>query len=264
MDRECPATISAARPFGPRQAVVLSVGMIVASLAGSTLVMLGWGIETGVRAAMAAGANHHGAAHLPTPGMGLLAVAVLAGYGLSSAWALGYCLYSARALLGRGEARGFGWCRAQPAGYAVAVILAAMAVTAALSLADLIPPDTARLFGPGEELARSHGWPHVAFVVLVVAVAPVVEEFVFRGALIAAFVKRCHVAVAVLISTVLFVALHVADKIYYWPGFIDVGLLGLAAAYVRLRYRSLRPAIVLHFLYNAALIALPLILRTGR
>ena len=57
-----------------------------------------------------------------------------------------------------------------------------------------------------------------------------------------------------LLSTGIFVLFNIADKIHYWSGFVDVALLGLAAAFVRLRYCSLWPSILLHFLYNGFLV----------
>jgi hypothetical protein len=46
-------------------------------------------------------------------------------------------------------------------------------------------------------------------------------------------------------------AAHAPEKMYYPPGFIDVGLMAAAAVMLRLQYRSIRPAILLHVLYNA-------------
>lgn len=51
-------------------------------------------------------------------------------------------------------------------------------------------------------------------------------------------------------------ALHYADKIHYWPGFLLVGVPGLAAAGLRLRFKSLWPGILVHCGYNALVLLL--------
>ena len=43
---------------------------------------------------------------------------------------------------------------------------------------------------------------------------------------------------------------HAPQKIYYPPGFLDVGLVAVAAVLLRLKYHSIRPGILLHILYN--------------
>jgi membrane protease YdiL (CAAX protease family) len=253
------------RKFGPGQGVLLAGGFFLATLVGSVLAMLIWGIGIGVKAADLAAETHgKGPLHIPTPGVGLLAVSVLTGYVLASAWAIGYSLYVAKPLLRVGDALGLGWRGAEVRGYLVAAGLSLAVVAVAVGLARLVPPDMAKLTGPAEQLSRSHGWPHAVLIVLMLGMAPFVEEFAFRGTIIAAFAQRFHVMTAALISTLLFVIMHAADKIHYWPGFIDVGLLGLACAYVRLRSRSVRPAMLLHLLYNGGLVALPVAFHMAR
>jgi len=226
--------------------------------------MLIWGIVMGIRAAALAATSHGNVPDVPIPGLGLLALSILTGYALATAWAIWYSLYVAKPLLRVGDVQGFGWRDADPHGYLVAAGLSLIVIAAAVGLVRLVPPDVAKMTGPIEELSKSHGWPRLALVVLMLGAAPFVEEFVFRGALIAAFARRFHIMTAVLISTLLFVLIHFADKIHYWPGFIDVGLLGLACAFVRVRYRSVRPAVLLHFLYNGALLIVPAVLHMTR
>jgi hypothetical protein len=227
--------------------------------------MLIWGIGIGVKAAdLATKTQGKVPLHIPTPGVGLLAVSVLAGYVVATAWAIGYSLYVAKPLLRVGDARGLAWREADVHGYLVSAGLSLVVVAVAVGLARLVPPDIAKMTGPAEELSRNHGWPRAVLIVLMLGMAPFVEEFAFRGTLIAAFAQRFHVVTAILISTFLFVIMHAADKIHYWPGFIDVGLLGLACAYVRLRSRSVRPAMLLHLLYNGGLVALPVAFHMSR
>ncbi len=218
----------APRKFGSAQGVLLAGGFFLATLVGGVLTMFFWGIGIGVKAATLARDSHGKVpVHIPTPGLGLLAASVLTGYLLAAAWAIWYSFYIAKPLLKVGDPRGLGWRGADRHGYLVAAGLSLVVVAVALGLARVVPPVIAKLTGPAEQLSRSHGWPYIVLVVLMLGMAPFVEEFAFRGTLIAAFVQRFHVVTAVLISTLLFVIMHAADKIHYWPGFIDVGLLGV-------------------------------------
>lgn len=238
------------KKFGPWQGLWLVGGYLLASFMGSVLVGLAWGIGVGIQAGI-----HGRTPILSKPGIGVLAWSVLAGSLCAAAWGVFYTWQRARPLLTVGEAQGIGWRRSAVQGYATALALAIALVAVVWGLEKLIPPDLSHLTGPMEQLSGSHGWPHLVFILLALVVAPPVEEFMFRGGLFASL-SRFGVVAATLLTTLVFVLFHAADKIHYWPGFVDVALLGFAALFLRLHYRSLWPAILLHFLYNAALIFL--------
>ncbi|OYV33946.1 MAG: hypothetical protein B7Z81_10730, partial [Acidocella sp. 20-61-6] len=86
-----------------------------------------------------------------------------------------------------------------------------------------------------------------------VFIAPPVEEYVFRGGIFSALASRVSPLWAGVITTLLFVAVHAPEKIHYPAGFIDVGLVGAAAAWMRVRFASIKPGVLLHVLYNAGL-----------
>lgn len=237
--------------FGPWQGLWLVIGYVVAAFVGSVLVGLVWGIGIGIKAGV------HGAVPgIPKPGIDVVAWSALVGVLLATVWGVGFSLHNARPLLKADGPWGFAWRRPAYQGYFAAVGLAIVLVAVVWGLEQLVPPDAAKLTGPMEQLSRSHGWPHLVFILLALVIAPPVEEFVFRGALFASFARRFGVIVATILTTLVFALFHAADKIHYWPGFVDVALLSLAAIFLRLRYRSLWPAIGLHFLYNAVLIFL--------
>ena len=52
------------------------------------------------------------------------------------------------------------------------------------------------------------------------------------------------------ITSVLFMAAHAQVKIHYLPGFLDVGLMAGISVWLRLKFHSIRPGILLHILYN--------------
>jgi len=91
----------------------------------------------------------------------------------------------------------------------------------------------------------------VLSVALVVLVAPLVEEMLFRGVLLSAIGSRFGAGVALVGQAVLFAAYHFST----WM-FVPMLLLGLACGYLAQHRGSLWPAIVLHALFNAVPVAL--------
>lgn len=252
METAAPTGVITPEPkFGPLQGLWLVGGYLLASFLGAVLVGMAWGMAIGIKA------GEHGAAPvMPKPGVDLLAGSLLAGVLLAAAWGIAYPLNVAKPLLRLGDAHGIAWRRSANQGYLVAVGFAIVLVAVVWGLARLIPPDVSKLTGPLERLMLSHGWPRVVAIVSALVIAPPVEEFVFRGAFFASLARRWGVLAATLVTTLVFTLFHAADKIHYWPGFVDVALLSFAAIFLRLRYRSLWPAIGLHFFYNAALLLL--------
>jgi len=97
----------------------------------------------------------------------------------------------------------------------------------------------------------------VLSVMLVVLVAPLVEEMLFRGVLLSAIGSRLGAGVALVGQAVLFAAYHFST----WM-FVPMLLLGLACGYLAQHRGSLWPAIVLHALFNAVPVALVFLVAT--
>jgi len=103
------------------------------------------------------------------------------------------------------------------------------------------------------------GVPAVAAdCVLLVLVAPLVEEIIFRGFLFQTFLYRLRPVAAVGLSAILFAGTHLA-----WDPqtFLPLFCLGMVSAYMYLSSRSLIPCILLHAGYNAAILTAGLIVR---
>lgn len=176
-------------------------------------------------------------------GLGSMVVAIL----LVRRWA--------RGLLDLGEADGIAWTSApSAASLALAAGMGVLLSGTVLVLIHFFPIDPAKMTGPLAQLSESGGFPFFVFLTLGLAFAPVFEEFLFRGALFAAFARSWGVWASGVITTVLFMLVHAADKLDYPPGFIAVGLMGVACLLLRLRYKSLKPAIACHFTYNLSLL----------
>ena len=241
-----------ARALNAWHALWLVLGYVVAQFLGSVLAGVVWGFGKSFEAAL------EGARAITgwKPGLEVLAWSVAAGLALGAAWAVYFGGRYAGSVLRSPEPEGVAWRRAAFRGYAAAVLLAVLLLLLAILLEQMYPPDFTRLTGPAEQLARSSGLPYAVFLVCVVFIAPPVEEYIFRGVAFAAVTRSFGVPAAVLLTTLAFVLLHYADKIHYWPGFVLVGALGLAAVGLRLRYRSLWPGIALHCCYNGMVLAL--------
>lgn len=238
-----------AREFGPRQGLWLMLGYVLAQLAGNALPYVAWGVGVGLDAEL-----HGPPAVRPHPGDGVLAWAALLGFVISALWLVFYIRRRARPLLRQGDARGIAWCAPrQHHAYAVAAAAALAAMLFASLMVAALPPDPDKLTGPLSRLLSAPGWPRFMVLVLAVGGAPLVEELLFRGALFAAVARRWGVSPAGIVTTAVFMLLHVFDKIDWWPGFVVVGMLGALLVLLRVRYRSLWPGVFAHFLYNSSL-----------
>ncbi len=95
----------------------------------------------------------------------------------------------------------------------------------------------------------------VLSVMLVVLVAPLVEEMLFRGVLLSALGNSFGAGVALVGQALLFAAYHFST----WM-FLPMLLLGLACGYLTQHRGSLWPAVVLHGLFNAVPVAIAFLL----
>lgn len=91
---------------------------------------------------------------------------------------------------------------------------------------------------------------HVALSIVVVCVAPVVEEALFRGVLLSGLLRHMSAAWAVLVSAIIFGGVHYPDFAFVWYPLPALVLLGVLLAWIRLHSRSLWPAITLHATNN--------------
>ena len=93
--------------------------------------------------------------------------------------------------------------------------------------------------------------PHLrtAYLVMAVGIAPLAEEYLFRGLLYRALDRERRGWRAVIGSAAVF-------AIYHPPlSWLPVGLLGIANALVFRKTGRLAPAVLLHMVYNAVVLA---------
>lgn len=249
------------RRFGPWQAVWVVLGFGLVQFFGGLFAVFARGIGIGVIAGL-----RHEHAHVPPASPQFLALAAIAAYALAGLWCYRFVRRRAGALLHDGGPSGIGLCPAPRASYAAAVGLAVALVGVVTLLFRFVPPD--RRAAPQLLFARalagsleSHLLLLALILTLILFVGPLVEEFVFRGAAPAGLIGRFGTVGAGAITTLLFAAAHAPEKLHYPAGFIDVALMAVAALWLRLRYRSLRPAVLCHALYNFGVIWAATLLR---
>ncbi len=109
-------------------------------------------------------------------------------------------------------------------------------------------------------LQQSKEAPLTTYATLIasVLVAPICEETFFRGFVFAGFLNRMPVALAILLSSLLFAIAH-ADL----GSFAVLFFIGLALAFVRWRTRSIWPGILLHLLNNGVGALVIVLIMTG-
>lgn len=151
----------------------------------------------------------------------------------------------------RAEPHGFGLTAArQRSSYLVAVVLGVAIVflggvlTQLLARGQPVEQDVT-LMAAGVSL-----YTRIALAVLVVCVAPFVEELVFRGVLLSGLATRMRVRWAIAGSALVFGTAHLGDFGFAWYPIPQLVLLGLVLGWLRVRSGSLWPSITLHATNN--------------
>lgn len=242
----------ARRPEHSPQAFGLTQG--IWGIAGFVIVLAGGGV---LMANVLTIANfslvaRHSPARIDVSGQDFLISCFVAGEVLAAFWVAWYFRRQGLQRLADGSPAGLAWRAAPPRAYLAASLCALGLIGLVVILFHAVPPDTTKLETlPMAKLFSGSGISMLPVLFIAVFLAPALEEMVFRGVAFAGFAARLGPLWAGAITTLAFMAAHAPEKIYYPPGFIDIGLMAVAAVWLRLKYRSIRPCILLHILYNA-------------
>lgn len=158
---------------------------------------------------------------------------------LDSLLVLGWCL-AARRTIGDGlrrvpGARWFLFGALAPIATFSLASLAMWGVTSLLDVPELTYSDS--------YLSAGYGW---GFVVLMVCVQPaLIEELAFRGVILGNMRQVMGVREAVVVSSLMFMMLHLAPL-----AFAHLLVIGLVLGFLRVKSGSLYPGILAHFLHN--------------
>lgn len=90
----------------------------------------------------------------------------------------------------------------------------------------------------------------------VVLLAPIGEEYLFRGVLLSGLSSRMNTISAILLSSVVFMAFHLLEYYGYWFALVAIFLLGILLALLRLRSQSMLVPILCHASYNLIMLTL--------
>jgi membrane protease YdiL (CAAX protease family) len=231
--------------FGARKATAAFLAYVFAQFSVGFAVALGVAsalISMGVRAddpALGDGVQRFG--EIP-----MVLGSTLAG----AAVAIAAALLWGRHLFGRRGLEGIGW---QPASLrsAAAAAAAGLALGAVwVAAASFTSPVAGGAEGPLASMAARPGASRAVWYVVVLLLAPPVEEFFFRGFLLAGFVKRWGTAAGSVIVTALFVAMHLGETIHFAPAAVAITALAVATLLARIASGSLVPPVIIHFAYN--------------
>lgn len=91
--------------------------------------------------------------------------------------------------------------------------------------------------------------------ILIVLIAPFLEEIFFRGFLLRAFVNKIGIFFGSIVSAVLFALVH-----FQWQSIIPIFILGLIINRIVIKSRSILPAIAFHIFNNGIVFAIEILI----
>lgn len=124
-----------------------------------------------------------------------------------------------------------------------------------LQLSALFPPSL------GEtntfEIIQSAGFIAQALLLFgTVLIAPLFEEYLFRGLIYDSMRDRFGINIAIFLSAVVFMAFHLIEYHNYWVGLCAIFVLGIFLAIIRERSGSLLNSMICHASYNLSILML--------
>ena len=226
--------------------------LIFASYLG---VQLAIGLAVGVAVSVAYFARHGLGRHSALPVDVNRSIVIAGGVGgMVGAALVAYWLARRAARREPGLFRAIGWSGATPRVRTFAVLWGVALGIAFLTLFAIFPPP--KDFHPGAILdaLNAGGWVVALWVLVAIAIAPPVEEFVFRGVMWTGLSRSWGGGAAGAVVTVVFVALHFPETRTYVPAIAAITGLGLSTLAIRRLSRSLVPSVLLHASYNGVMV----------
>jgi membrane protease YdiL (CAAX protease family) len=242
-----PATQSPRR-FNAAQALVIFLAYVGVQLA--------IGFAVGLVFAIGYGVTHHGKIdHLADAMQIPVTAGAFAGVlaGGAAVWWL--ARRAARRDLHQPTLSLFGWAPSAPRPMLAGACAGLAIGVAYMALVAVFPPPPDWRQGLIVRTLSVGGWPLYVWAAFAVAVAPPVEEFVFRGVLWTGMKRSWGPVAAALAVTAIFVLLHVNEAGGYPLALAAIGSLGLGALAARVLSGSLLPAVLLHAGYNCVVMA---------
>jgi membrane protease YdiL (CAAX protease family) len=240
---------AAGRPFGAARALLILLLYLALQLGVGLLT----GIVVAIRMAMA-GADPQDPATLERLQRALEAPAAALGLGVAALVVVPLVRSLAGDALADRSRLGVAWARGSAWALACGLSAGALLASGYLLVIALFPPASPFVPGPTTRLIAAPGPEKIYLMVAAVAVAPPLEELLFRGVLLAGFSRSFGAPAGAVLSTALFTAAHLPEIVAYRPSALAITLLGVLALVLRLRAAALGPAIAVHFAYNLVLL----------
>jgi membrane protease YdiL (CAAX protease family) len=118
----------------------------------------------------------------------------------------------------------------------------------------VFPPKAQQSWNVFHDAIVAGGWQRHGWAFLALLLAPIVEEFMFRGVLFAGLSRSWPLPAAGLVTTILFVLGHGVSLHPYWPSILVITALAVAALRARIVTKSLAPCISMHAAYNLGMV----------
>jgi membrane protease YdiL (CAAX protease family) len=243
------ATFPTPAPVSARR----SLRVFLLYLGAQLVVSFGVGILLGTAFALQGGDTNDAVSmdELAKQVEGPAGVAGLVAGGLAIAWSE----LRRRRRLDPGFRRAVGWKRSDLRSLLAATACGVSTALVYLVLAGLLGSPTSEYTpGPMTRMALSSGWQHQLWQVGAVAISPPIEEFLFRGVLLAGLAASWGNKVAAVVTTLLFVSMHYFEIVGYPAAILGLTGLSCMTLYFRFRSDSLLPPIAVHFGYNLLLV----------
>jgi membrane protease YdiL (CAAX protease family) len=109
---------------------------------------------------------------------------------------------------------------------------------------------TPQVESPIEQFTKSPG-AIIFIAALAITAAPIFEELFFRGLLQPLLSKSFGSAIGILLTAILFGALHLPEYSQVWQYGVAIIIVGIVLGYVRARSGSLIPSTIMHGCFNA-------------
>jgi len=108
--------------------------------------------------------------------------------------------------------------------------------------------------GPLAQMSHQGGFARLAWAIIALGTAPPSEELLFRGLMLRGFTASWGRRTAGVLTTLLFVAIHLTETWYYWPATIWVAAMAVTALVARRKTGSLWCSIAAHVSYNFVIV----------
>jgi membrane protease YdiL (CAAX protease family) len=145
-------------------------------------------------------------------------------------------------------------------GFALGFIIALAGAIITTPLARFMGPK----LGPLTTMGLTQGLPQITYIILAVLIVPIPEELLFRGVMYGGYRQSLGAKKAAVLTTVIFVAMHLLELSHFPPAAIGITALAIGALHMRLRSSAIGPAVAVHTGYNLVVALLTVLYTLAR